>query len=150
MKIENNKYLIINIVLITHFAVASVRILVYKYSFMHSYHFVEFPYNDKMLLMYMVVYILLVHSLFGWFGLLTSEMKRLSMGIQKKSSVWTITVVLHLCEIFSLDITSSSPSNDGVTIHVHGRLIWWKSTLTNGPSFVDPSQLVIKLFPTER
>lgn len=52
--------------------------------------------------------------------------------------------------IHSLDITSRSPLKDEVTLQVHGRLILWKSMSILGPFFVDPSQLSIEMFSTEK
>lgn len=61
----------------------------------------------------------------------------------------TLTRVLQELMITFFDVTSNSPTNDGVTMQVHGRLILKKSAKTAGPSFFDPSQLVIKLFSSE-
>lgn len=61
----------------------------------------------------------------------------------------TIICVLHFCTVTPFDITSSRPTNDGITEHVHGRLILEKSMLVNDPYFVDPAQLVIGMTPAE-
>lgn len=51
-------------------------------------------------------------------------MKIMALGIQKKIPDETLTRVLQELMITSLDVTSSSPTNNGVTIQVHGRLIF--------------------------
>lgn len=63
----------------------------------------------------------------------------------KISVVFTVTLFLHHAYVAFHAVTCSFPTNDEVTIQVHGRPILLKSAYTPDPDLIVPSHFVTVL-----